>query len=196
MQAKLAFRFTTLSSVDMFAQQISASSNLFPLAGAAGVVIHQALKRFSIDLYPFTTVSVVIAVHWALLGHFYRFDEYTLWEANQRAFMLVGFTLASLATNILVYRAFFHRLRHFPGPFGAKLSKFWALWQVIESKARYYQVTQRLHEEYGDYVRTGIYNPQYIVLYFKTEKSNFYIIIQVLARSALLTQLLFNRFMD
>lgn len=132
------------------------SSNLLLLSGAAaGVVIHQILCRSFIDIYPFKTTGSVIAAHWVLLAAFYRYGEYNIWEANRKALALVCHTLVSLTVNILVYRAFFHRLRHFPGPFGAKLSKFWAVWQTIKSKARYYQVTQRLHEEYGDYVRTG-----------------------------------------
>lgn len=136
--------------------QQASESDFFLFAAAAGVGIHQVLKRVNIDLYPLTAVGVVVAAHWGLLSVVYRHGDYTLWEANRQAFMLVCTTLASLAVNVLVYRAFFHRLRHFPGPFGAKLSKFWAMWQVVESKARYYQVTQRLHEKYGDYVRTGI----------------------------------------
>ncbi|OKL55488.1 hypothetical protein UA08_09188 [Talaromyces atroroseus] len=133
----------------------STVTNLILSGAAAGVIIHQILRRVFIDLYPLTTVTIVIGTHWVLLSAIHRYGEYNLWEANQRAFSLVCSTLASLATNILVYRAFFHRLRNFPGPFGARLSKFWAVWQTIKSKARYYQVTQRLHQEYGDYVRTA-----------------------------------------
>lgn len=124
------------------------------------MVIHQVLRRSFIDLYPFTTAGSVVASHWVLLAAFYRYGEYSLWDANRLALAFVGYTLVSLAVNVLVYRAFFHRLRHFPGPFGARLSKFWAVWQTVKSKARWYQVTERLHEEYGDYVRTGKSNPR------------------------------------
>lgn len=138
----------------------STSTNLLLSGATAGVVIHQVLRRSFIDLYPFTTAGSVVASHWVLLAAFYRYGEYSLWDANRLALAFVGYTLVSLAVNVLVYRAFFHRLRHFPGPFGARLSKFWAVWQTVKSKARWYQVTERLHEEYGDYVRTGKSNPR------------------------------------
>lgn len=141
--------------VNMEFLKASFSTNLLITGATAGVIIHQVLRRVFIDIYPFKTVGAVVVSHWVLLGVFYRYGENTLWEANRQAFELVCYTMISLAVNIFVYRAFFHRLRHFPGPFGARLSKFWAVWHTVKSKARWYQVTQRLHEEYGDYVRTG-----------------------------------------
>lgn len=153
---------TRLFLVNMEVLQSLSPTHLLLLSGAtAGVVIHQILRRSFIDIYPFRTTGSVFLAHWALLAAFHRYGEYDIWEANRMALALVGVTLASLTVNILVYRAFFHRLRHFPGPFGARLSKFWAVGQTIKSKARWYQVTQRLHEEYGDYVRTGKSNPRY-----------------------------------
>lgn len=47
-------------------------------------------------------------------------------------------------------------LHYFLGPFGAKISKFWALGKLIQSKAKWYQVLDQLHSKYGDYVRTGM----------------------------------------
>ncbi|CAI6238131.1 unnamed protein product [Periconia digitata] len=61
----------------------------------------------------------------------------------------------TLSIWILLYRAIWHPLRHYPGPFGAKLSKLWSVKQVWTSKWHYHIVQQRLHHEYGDYVRTG-----------------------------------------
>jgi hypothetical protein len=58
--------------------------------------------------------------------------------------------------SILVYRASrFHRLTaaDFPGPFGARLSKLWHVWQCRDS--RNHEVLDRLHQKYGDFVRTG-----------------------------------------
>ena len=131
------------------------STNLLLSGAVAGLVIHQVIRRVFIDVYPFKIIGSVPFSYLVSLIAFYHYGEYSLRDANRQAFALVSYTLASLAVNILVYRAFFHRLRHFPGPFGARLSKFWAVWQTIKSKARWYQVTQKLHEQYGDYVRTG-----------------------------------------
>ncbi|GME35797.1 Cytochrome P450 [Neofusicoccum parvum] len=60
----------------------------------------------------------------------------------------------TLAASILIYRAFFHRLRKLPGPPVAKLTKFWSVYH--SSKAFQYRLKlEELHKEYGDVVRTG-----------------------------------------
>lgn len=73
-----------------------------------------------------------------------------------------GLVLASVAylpglfASIFVYRVSpFHRLTAagFPGPFGARVSKLWHVWACRYSKN--HEVLDRLHQEYGDFVRTG-----------------------------------------
>jgi tryprostatin B 6-hydroxylase len=61
--------------------------------------------------------------------------------------------LASLFSSMTIYRLFFHRLRHFPGPKLAAITKFWHVFEARYSTN--YLVMQRLHEEYGTFVRTG-----------------------------------------
>lgn len=61
--------------------------------------------------------------------------------------------LASLFTSISVYRLFFHRMRHFPGPKLAALSKLWHVWQCRDS--RNHLVLEALFQEFGSFVRTG-----------------------------------------
>ncbi|EKG20298.1 Cytochrome P450 [Macrophomina phaseolina MS6] len=53
-----------------------------------------------------------------------------------------------------VYRVFFHRLRHFPGPFGAKLSRFYSAY-LAGKDIKYYKEIEKMHRKYGDFVRTG-----------------------------------------
>ena len=59
-----------------------------------------------------------------------------------------------LLGSMTLYRAFFHRIGNFPGPFGARLSKFWTVAQVA-AKLDYHKKLDALHQTYGDYVRTG-----------------------------------------
>ena len=61
--------------------------------------------------------------------------------------------LASLFSSMTIYRLFFHRLRHFPGPKLAAITKFWHVFEARYSTN--YLVMQRMHEEYGTLVRTG-----------------------------------------
>ncbi|CAJ2505021.1 Uu.00g124150.m01.CDS01 [Anthostomella pinea] len=61
----------------------------------------------------------------------------------------------SLATSIVLYRAFFHPLtrERFPGPWYARVTKLWHCWAVRHSKN--FLVLHEMHAKYGDFVRTG-----------------------------------------
>lgn len=61
--------------------------------------------------------------------------------------------ILALFSSILVYRLLFHPLRKFPGPYGAKVSKFWNVAKAMKSTN--YKVMESLHQSYGDFVRTG-----------------------------------------
>ncbi|KAF8849089.1 cytochrome P450 [Acephala macrosclerotiorum] len=65
---------------------------------------------------------------------------------------IAGYLLA-LFISMTVYRVFFHRLRHFKGPLGARISKIWHTWHVRHSQN--HLVLDRLYREYGTFVRTG-----------------------------------------
>lgn len=75
----------------------------------------------------------------------------------------IGFVKASLfascfnigtLSSIAVYRVFFHRCKKFPGPFGAKLSRFYAA-SLSAKDVKYYKELAKMHAQYGDFVRTG-----------------------------------------
>ncbi|WPH03318.1 cytochrome P450 [Acrodontium crateriforme] len=63
-----------------------------------------------------------------------------------------SFALA-LYTSMLIYRAFLHPLRNYPGPFMAKTSKFWHSFKA--AKMHWYRDVWDLHVQYGEFVRTG-----------------------------------------
>lgn len=74
--------------------------------------------------------------------------------ATTRTTLIAACFNFGLLLSIGVYRLFFHRLRHFPGPFAAKLTKFHALYR----SAKYTQLhrdREALHKQYGDVVRVG-----------------------------------------
>ncbi|KAM6480632.1 cytochrome P450 [Trichoderma sp. SZMC 28011] len=94
---------------------------------------------------------------------FYLMAECLLWV---RCFYLQGAfqgtlsaTIISLSyflglfTSIAVYRLFFHRLRRFPGPLAAKLTKFYGPYKARGGKSHIHFV--ELFEKYGDVVRTA-----------------------------------------
>ena len=79
---------------------------------------------------------------------------------------------SALFTSVIIYRVFFHRLRRFPGPPLAAVSKFYHVSKVLDAKQ--YLFLDKLRGVYGDYVRTGpneltIYNPAAVPLIHGSE---------------------------
>ncbi|KAF2501920.1 putative P450 monooxygenase [Lophium mytilinum] len=77
----------------------------------------------------------------------------TVVEAAKIVALLLAAYLTPLFTSMLLYRVFFHRLRRYPGPFSAKLSKLWHV-SKLSNKDNHKQL-QTWHAKYGEYVRTG-----------------------------------------
>ncbi|KAI1377899.1 cytochrome P450 [Hypoxylon crocopeplum] len=67
--------------------------------------------------------------------------------------LLAGSYATGLFTSITIYRHYFHRLRHFPGPWAAGVTKFWHVWQCRTGKN--YLVIEELRKQYGPIIRTG-----------------------------------------
>ncbi|KAF3480939.1 uncharacterized protein GIQ15_06286 [Arthroderma uncinatum] len=135
-------------------------------AGAAGLIAHHAIfkegewhmKAPVLTKYYF---SIIVAV---ILGEVI-YDAYRdIPIAWRGAILLVTFTV-SLFSSIIFYRIFLHRDRHFPGPFLAGVTKLWHTFHSIS--AQNHLVLEKLHRQYGDFVRTGpaeitIFHPEAI----------------------------------
>lgn len=78
----------------------------------------------------------------------------TISEAAYRSLSYFAVYLVSLFGSMVVYRLFFHRLRHLPGPRLAAVTKFWHIFHVRDS--RNFAFLDRLHAQYGPIVRTGM----------------------------------------
>lgn len=127
-------------------------------AAVSGFVFHQVLfKRVEVDRQPVLLAVIVLFSPLVMATALYQASEEfaSFWHAWLVGTATVLTSLFSLFVNILVYRAFFHSLNDFPGPFAARLSKFWTLARVIKSRTRWYLEAGKLQEIYGDYVRTG-----------------------------------------
>lgn len=73
--------------------------------------------------------------------------------------------LPGLFASMLVYRSFFHPLTRagFRGPWYASVSKLWHVWACRGSEN--HRVMAKLHEQYGDFVRTGTSNLLLLLLH-------------------------------
>lgn len=61
--------------------------------------------------------------------------------------------LTALFTSIIIYRLFFHPLRHIPGPFLAKITKLTSLYAAHNGQKHLEQAA--LFEKYGNFVRVA-----------------------------------------
>jgi hypothetical protein len=62
--------------------------------------------------------------------------------------------LCGLFGSMAVYRLFFHRLRSFPGPRMAALTKLWHVWHCRNSQN--HLLLESCYQKYGNFVRTGL----------------------------------------
>ncbi|KAL2794966.1 cytochrome P450 [Aspergillus keveii] len=149
----------------MAVAQQSLTPTILAMASLTGVALHLLFfKHVEVDKRPVSTAASFIVGYFLIASALPRISsEYKgfVW-AYTVAFLAWSFLVISLWTSILVYRAFFHPLKNFPGPFGARLSKFWSLNKVLETNIRWYHTLDALHEKYGDFVRTG---PRELVIF-------------------------------
>ncbi|KAF2122461.1 cytochrome P450 [Lophiotrema nucula] len=128
-----------------------------PLAAGLGLFSHFVFGRGEWDHSTHLLLLAWMATFATLTVVEYTVDArvQSVFQALQVAGTAAATYLATLATSILIYRAFFHRLRKFPGPFAARLSKWWSLGMVVP-KCQLYNNVEQLHKEYkSDIVRTG-----------------------------------------
>jgi hypothetical protein len=107
-----------------------------------GLRTPQATRIFIFHLIAFITVSAVTT--------WYNGFLHGLSTATAVFISYFG----GLATSMTIYRIFFHRLRNFPGPFGAKVTKAYGLY--ISRNYQAHDEVKALFDKYGDIVRTGV----------------------------------------
>lgn len=88
----------------------------------------------------------------ATLGHSYL-TEISISSAATEVLGHAGCLLLGLYGARAVYRLWFHPLRKFAGPTGAKLTSFWLSWQVRRGDT--FRQIKTLHDQHGSFIRTG-----------------------------------------
>ncbi|KAK8079286.1 hypothetical protein PG994_003093 [Apiospora phragmitis] len=137
-----------MASASSFAAAAWPSATHIAILFVAGVGSHHLIRPFEIDSYVLSLCSAYLAaLAAAFLFYFQSVVGLDARTAAAHTFALSSAFNAGLASSILIYRLLFHRLHRFPGPFEAKISRFYA--------ARMHLATQKMHDEYGDFVRTG-----------------------------------------
>lgn len=122
--------------------------------GLLGVAFHLVVCNVEVDYRLWRLFSVYLFVWSGLVGIFINVFELNWLYAVGTAFFAGLCFNVGLASSIAAYRLIFHRLRTFPGPWGAKLSRFYAV-NLASGGLQYHLELRKLHEQYGDFVRTG-----------------------------------------
>lgn len=124
------------------------------LAVALGVALHTVACNFEIDMHAIALAGLFSVLEMVYFYITIKTPGATLYDAiftvyTQTACLTIGFV-----ASMLLYRGLFHRLRRFPGPAAARLTKFYAVWK--SSLARQYHLELgAMQAKYGDVVRTG-----------------------------------------
>lgn len=123
-------------------------------AAALGVALHTVARNFEIDMHilPLAGLFSVLEVVYFYIGIKVpgaKVYDVIFSASSQTACLTLGFF-----ASMLLYRGLFHRLRRFPGPVAARLSKFYAVWKSSLAKQWHLELGA-MQAKYGDVVRTG-----------------------------------------
>ncbi|KAF2872237.1 cytochrome P450 [Massariosphaeria phaeospora] len=124
-------------------------------AGLCGILSH---LLFFIRGEIFYSVPFIARVYFGsyvlLVSLEYGTFDMQLYHALTTASLIAAAYTSSLFASIIVYRCFFHRLKQFPGPPLAKLSKFYLVWHTARNLQQCLYL-EELHKKYEDFIRTG-----------------------------------------
>ncbi|KAL1986813.1 hypothetical protein VTN96DRAFT_5466 [Rasamsonia emersonii] len=119
-----------------------------------GHCFHLSIRNVEIDFRIWSLLGLYATLWVVLTGLYVNVCDLRLLQAVRNASLCGLFFNIGLTASITIYRLFSHRTRHFQGPFGAKLSRFYAIWLSSKSTQYHFEL-RKLHEIYGDFVRTG-----------------------------------------
>lgn len=120
----------------------------------SGIAVHLAVRPFEIDTHTLELLSIYMVTLITSFLALYLHGGLDVAGSLTTVLLVASSFNTGLFTSILVYRAFFHRLHRFPGPFLSKLSRFRALKVATQTKQTHLAI-ERIHQEYGDFVRVG-----------------------------------------
>jgi hypothetical protein len=113
---------------------ISPNTLLVLLSSAFAIIFHISTLRILFDFLVWRLLGLYLAIYTVLI-------------------CTTSFN-TTLLLSIGSHRIFFHRLRHFPAPFGASISRFWLLYKLHKRHDRF-RLVESLHKRYGPIVRLG-----------------------------------------
>ncbi|KAK6840445.1 hypothetical protein PG995_016199 [Apiospora arundinis] len=126
------------------------------VAFATGVLLHVSIFRVGewdlLATWLIRAPFILLAILSGLLAQLR--PEESILRSLKNAGKIDAALLGGIFASMLVYRAFLHRLRSFPGPFAARLSNLYMTKLALQTMQPYRHF-KKLHEHYGDFVRIG-----------------------------------------
>ncbi|KAF4541323.1 Cytochrome P450 [Lasiodiplodia theobromae] len=123
-------------------------------AAGLGAAFHLASQNFELDKHAWRLIGgFYLYVFSAIVAATYYLGNGVL-SATLQVVPLAVATLVGLYSSIAIRRLFLSPLRKFPGPWQARLSKFYH-WYLESKNLQLFEEVRKMHEKYGDFVRTG-----------------------------------------
>ncbi|KAK8107523.1 cytochrome P450 [Apiospora kogelbergensis] len=130
------------------------STQLMASAAALGAILHLTLLLpYEVEQFMYTLLGGLLA-SWTGYFFFQIVLGFSVLSSAFRVLLVSSAFNAGIFVSIGFYRLFFHRLRRFPGPLLAKLTKFFSVSLAVKT-VQYHKDVARMHDEYGDFIRTG-----------------------------------------
>lgn len=131
------------------------SYHAFTGSALLGVLFHMSIQIFEFEKLMFhflaalPVMAVVMSILFSAVGHL------TWPQAFVKSVVIETIFNLSCLLSIGIYRLLFHRCGRFPGPVGAKLSRFWTSY-TSSKNFQYHKELEKMQARYGDFVRTGM----------------------------------------
>ncbi|KAH7057417.1 cytochrome P450 [Macrophomina phaseolina] len=125
-----------------------------PAAACLGIAFHVVSQNFQLDDHGWRLLGGFGVLFWSSVAASAYYLGNGITTALLQVIPLATAALVGLYASIGVRRFFLSPLNKFPGPWQARLSKFYQM--HLEAKNMQLMVEiHKLHEKYGDFVRTG-----------------------------------------
>ncbi|KAI5861150.1 cytochrome P450 [Durotheca rogersii] len=124
-------------------------------AALTGACFHQTIRPFEVDNYGWGLVLAYLGLVGSLFMSYMISTSFSVTKGILHTWAAGAAFLGGFYGSMLLYRAFFHPLRKFPGPAAARLSNAYHFTIAARTNMQYHLHLQKLHQRYGDFVRTG-----------------------------------------
>ena len=149
----------TSSPLDSYRALLSTETyNIVAVFAVLGVFFHVTILRtVEIERFVYRLVTLGFITVVGLCAAHIQINFSPVAAILRVALLSFSFS-GALFLSMMVYRVFFHPLRKFPGPVGAKISRFYVAYKASQD-LQYHKQVSKWHEQYGDFVRTGKQHP-------------------------------------